>query len=198
MRVARVMLVAALLLGACNGGSDGSDDTLPPRPSSTDTSRPDYSVPEVIDVAYVEKVMAALDRVYGDAIRTLARERQITQEFLERLAAIYGDRFFKLAQDAWVKEAANGLPDLAAVPGDPRTEVTRVSRADRDCIVAEVTRDFGATRTTPPSQPRRRFVALTPLPSERNTKNLNPTPWLLMYDGFTADGSEPGEPCIGG
>lgn len=192
MRVARVVLVAALLLGACNGGSDGSDDTLPPRPSSTDTSLPDYSVPEVIDAAYVEKVMAALDRVYGDAIRTLARERRITQEFLERLVAIYTPDEFKLAQDIWVRDAAGGLEGLLANPGDPRTTVTRLVRSDHDCVVAGVDRTFEATRSRPDKPTPPRYIALIPKKSELP---LNPTPWLISFDGFKDDGSEPKEPC---
>jgi hypothetical protein len=62
----------------------------------------------------VEKVMDALDHVYGDAIRTLAKERTITEPFLERLAAIYTPSEFGLVQDIWVKDLAEGLKGLRA------------------------------------------------------------------------------------
>lgn len=192
MRVARVVLVAALLLGACNGGGEGSDDTLPPRPSTTDTTAVDYSVPEVIDVAYVEKVMAALDRVYGDAIRTLARERQITQAFLERLAAIYTPAEFKLAQDIWVRDVASGLDGLLPNPGDPTTAVNRLARAEPTCVVAAVKRSFAATRSRPDKETPPWYIALIPRSAP---SGLNPTPWIIAFDGFKDDGSEPRDPC---
>lgn len=195
---ARVVLVAVLLVGACNGGGGASvDDTLPPPVDTTSTTAVDYSVPALIDAAYVEKVMAALDRVYGDAIRTLAAERQITEDFLTRLAAIYGDRFFRLAQDAWVKDVAAGLPDLKPNPGDPVTKVSTVVRAEPTCVVAAVTRDFGATRTAPRPSPNQHYIAFVPKPPGRDPRALNPTPWIMSYDGFTSSGAPPVEPCSG-
>jgi hypothetical protein len=186
------LLLAVVLLGGCSGGRD-DDDTLPPPASSTTTV--DYSVPAVIDAAYVEKVMEALDHVYGDAIRILARERQITKEFLEHLASIYGDRFFRLAQDAWVKDAAEGLVGLPARPGDPETTIQQLVRADSNCIVASVVRDFAPTRSTPQEKTPQRFIGLVPLPGDRDGAQINPTPWLMAYDGFTPDGSAPPDPC---
>lgn len=189
---ARVVLVAALVVGACDGGGGASvDDTLPPPADTTSTTAVDYSVPAVIDVAYVEKVMAALDRVYGDAIRTLAAERQITEAFLTRLAAIYGDRFFRLAQDAWTKEVAADLRSVASAPGDPRTTVTSLLREDSTCVIAAVTRDFGPIRSIEPPSTPQRFVALVP----RTAGVSNPTGWVMAYDGWTTTGELPEEPC---
>lgn len=191
VRWARLLLAVALL-GACSGGRD-HDETLPP-PASTSTA-PDYSVPAVIDIAYVEKVMEALDHVYGDAIRILAKERQITKEFLEHLAAIYGDRFFRLAQDAWVREVAGGLETLAQSPRDPETTVRELIRADAACAVASVQRDFGPTRVLSPKPTPQRFIGLIPLDPTRDPRKLNPTPWMLAYDGFTDEGQPPPDPC---
>lgn len=194
MRGWRVLLAATLVLGACNGGRGGaSDTTLPPRASTTASTAPDYSVPEVIDVAYVEKVMAALDHVYGDAIRILARDRQITQDFLEHLAAIYGERFFRLVQRSWSEEVRNGLTDVASAPGDPRADVVRLIRSDRQCIVAAVNRDFAAIRRSVPVNTPQRFIGL--VPAGRRTNPINPTTWILAYDGWNSDGSEPIDPC---
>ena len=189
-------MVAALVVGACNGGGSGrSHDTLPPPPETTVTTAFDFAVPAVIDAAYVEKVMAALDHVYGDAIRTLARERKLTQEFLDRLAAIYGDRFFRLAQDAWAQELSSGLSGVRPVPGDPRSTVTTVTVARADCIVAPAMRDFSAIRTSNPPPPPQRFIGLVPRADARTA--LNPTGWVLAYDGWTESGEAPVEPCRG-
>ncbi|MBW3669004.1 MAG: hypothetical protein KY443_07295 [Actinobacteria bacterium] len=192
-----MVLAAALVVGACNGGGGPSvDNTLPPPVETTSTTAVDYSVPAVIDAAYVEKVMAALDRVYGDAIRTLAAERQITEEFLTRLAAIYGDAQFDVAQRAWVRDVADGLDDLHRLPGDPLTVVQRTVRLDADCIVAAVERTFRAVREPVTSTPQK-YIALVPKPEGRDMRSLNPTPWIMSYDGFVAEpaGAEPANPC---
>ena len=188
MRWARLLLAVALL-GGCSGGRD--DDTLPPPATSSTTV--DYSVPDVIDVAYVEKVMAALDHVYGDAIRILAKERQITKEFLEHLAAIYTPSEFELTQDVWVKDLASGLQGLRAQPGDPKTTIAEVLRAETECVVAKVERSFEETREHADATTPQRFLAL--VPRTQTGRALNPTPWLISYDGFEQDGSVPSEPC---
>lgn len=191
MRLARLTLVAALLLGACNGGDGDDDDTLPPPVSTT----VDYSVPQVIDVAYVEKVMEALDHVYGDAIRILAREREITKDFLEHLAAIYTPSEFELTQEIWVRDVAAGLPGLRDDPGNPRTEIQRLLRAETECVVAAVARDFSPTRTTSDRSTPQRFIALVPK-TGTGARSMNLTPWLITFDGFKDDGSEPSQPCV--
>lgn len=189
MQWARLLLAVALL-GGCSGGRD--DDTLPP-PATSSTSV-DYSVPDVIDVAYVEKVVTALDHVYGDAIRILAKERQITKEFLEYLAAIYTPKQFEFTQGIWVRDVASGLSGLRPDPGDPKTHVQELIQADRECIVVRVDRDFSSTNEQPDQATPQEYVAVVPAPNERP---LNPTPWVLSFDGFVAtpEGAAPEQPC---
>jgi hypothetical protein len=169
---------------------------LPPAPApTTATTAVSYAVPAQIDAAYVGRVMQALDHVYGDAIRIMARDRAVDEPFLKHLLALYTDRFFRLAQDAWVKESAMGLGTLAPQPGDPVTTVTHLLRAEPTCVVAEAVRDFGPIRTTPPEQPPHRYIALVPSAADRDPGHLNPTPWVMTYDGYTDDGSPPEDPC---
>jgi len=183
------LLVVVVLLGGCSGGRD--EDGLPPRPTTSTTV--DYSVPAVIDVAYVEKVMAALDHVYGDAIRILAKERQITKPFLEHLVAIYTPSEFDLAQEVWVKDVASGLRGLRSDPGDPDTTVLELLRAERACVLIKVSRSFAAAREHPDVETPQRFIALV---TRQRSAELNPTPWLISYDGFEPDGRVPSDPCI--
>lgn len=192
MRWARLLL-AVVLLGGCSGRR--GEDTLPP-PATTSTTV-DYAVPAVIDVAYVEKVMEALDHVYGDGIRILARERQITKEFLEHLVAIYTEHEFEVAQRAWVQDVAQGLPGLLSNPGDPSTTVQVGVRLTPDCIVVSVDRQFGASRTPQTTTPQK-YIGLVPKGAGRDPRHLNPTPWVISYDGFVAEppGAEPGTPCV--
>ncbi|HEX2039300.1 MAG TPA: hypothetical protein VHF47_06165 [Acidimicrobiales bacterium] len=154
-------------------------------------------MPAVIDVAYVEKVMAALDHVYGDAIRILARERQITKEFLEHLVAIYTEREFEVAQRAWVEDVAKGLPGLVGAPENPRTGIRHALLLTEACILVAVDRDFSGSRSSPPSTPQK-FIGLTPKQPARDPRNLNPTPWSISFDGFVAEpaGAVPEAPCV--
>jgi len=80
-------LGVALLLGACSGsgaGSDGAASALPsatssrpaatapaaaPGPTTTTAPADPYAVPEVIDAAYVNRVLAALYAIDGDTTR---------------------------------------------------------------------------------------------------------------------------------
>src|SRR5438874_4645827 len=136
MRLGGCAAAIALLLAACHGGGH-TPDTLPPTSSSTTPTTVDYSIPPVIDAPYVTKVMQALDHLYGDAARIMARNRSVNEEFTKHLAALYTDRFFRLARDAWTKDLAEGLPTLAPRPGDPRTTVDELLRADPNCVFAK-------------------------------------------------------------
>ena len=40
-----------------------------------------------------------------------------------------------------------------------------------------------------------RYIALVPSPAGHNVGNVNPTPWIIAYDGYRSDGSEPQQPC---
>jgi hypothetical protein len=194
-----VSLLSLVLGGAgCDrrGRGDGRDpDTLPPPPKTTSTTAPSFDVPAVIDAAYVGRVMQALDHVYGDGVRHLAVSRSVDEEFLKHLLAIYTDRFFQLAQDAWVKESARGFPTLAQSPGDPLTRIQSIVRNDRDCVVAQVTHDFSALRTSPPAPTPQRYIALISKPSNRDPDGLNPTPWAMTYDGYPQSDTVPEDPC---
>ena len=189
------LCMAAVLLAGCDGNGGRTEGTLPPEETTTSSTAVSYEVPAVIDAAYVSRVMAALDHVYGDAVRHLAKTRHADEEFLKYLVAIYTDRFFRLAQDAWVKDEARGFPRLASSPGDPVTTVQDLVRADPGCVVFAAGRDFAPTTSGPPDPTPQRYVGLVPIPPGRDAGRLNPTPWAMSYDGFTSTGSVPEDPC---
>ena len=71
----------------CGAGKDPVADvptatvpTVPPDP---------YAVPAVIDEAYVNRVLAALDQAVGDVVRMVIRTKVLSPEAIERLQAIY-------------------------------------------------------------------------------------------------------------
>lgn len=172
--------------------------TEAPTSSTTTTTAVSYEVPAVIDAAYVEKVMAALDHVLGDAIRLMVRERGLSETFLDHLAAIYTEKELEFHQGLWAESFRQTLDERPPVPGDPLTRVQRVLRADRECVVVAVDRSFAATLTVPERKPpQQRYIALVPAVREQDRRGLNPTPWMMSFDGWMQDGGEPDAPCAG-
>jgi hypothetical protein len=162
---------------------------------TTATTAVSYAVPAVIDVAYVTKVMAALDHVYGEAVRHLAQSRRVDDEFLKYLVAIHNPRIFQLVEDLWVKIQARNFAGLAASPSDPVTRVDKLLRADRACVLFEGDRNFTPLYVADDPTNHHQYVALTPLPPDRNPGRLNPTPWTANFYGSRPDGSLPGDAC---
>jgi hypothetical protein len=198
MRWVRIWWLIVSLLGvAVAGGAcdKRAADPLPPPVTTTSTTAVSYDVPAVIDEAYVGRVMKALDHVYGDAVRHLAETRVVDESFLKYLVAIYTDRYFKLAQDAWVKDVASGLQGLPPVPQDAVTSLQELRRKTKDCVFVAVARDYSGTRSNPSADPHQHYVALIPKPANRDPQGLNPTPWIMTFDGFTQSGAEPEDPC---
>jgi hypothetical protein len=153
-------------------------------------------VPEVIDAAYVGRVMQALDHLYGEAVRHLAQSRTVDEQFLKYLVAIYNPRMFNLTQDAWVKLQARGFPSLRSAPDDPGLRIEALARADRGCVVIQGDHALSPMfeRDDPPNH--HRFVALVPLNPTRNPSGLNPTPWTLNFDGEGSGGWMPEDLCV--
>ena len=177
------LLVAVAVVGGCGGGAD--------QLSPSSSTSVDYSVPEVIEHTYVTKVVFALDQVYGDALRTLARERAVTDTFRQRLSAVYAPAELPVVLATWEARLAVGRLDLGDPPMDPGTKVERTLRLDPGCIVVLVRRDFRALRSTVLPMT---FLVLEPSTAEHR---LNPTPWVISFDGAFAalPGVEPEEPC---
>jgi hypothetical protein len=194
-RPVAMFAVTSLLLGAAacdrRNGSAGDGTTVPTEPPTVS-----YEVPDVIDAAYVETVMRALDHIYGEAVRIMARERTMSDAFLQRLVAIYTDKEFKIAQDIWLRDLAEGLKDLRPSPGDPVTTVTRLVRSSSGCIVAAVVRDFSATTTGSTVVTPQQYIGLIKKRDGFDPLRLNPTPWIISFDGFIQSGAEPERPCL--
>jgi hypothetical protein len=194
-----VFLLAALVAvvaGGCFGRAGGrADDTLPPPVATTTTTAVSYAVPAVIDQAYVAKVMAALDHVYGDAVRHLAQTRRIDDQFLKSLVAIHNPRIFQLAEDLWVRIQARGFAGLAATPGDPVTRIDKLLRADRQCILLQGDEDLTPLFERDDATNHHKFVALTPIRADRNPDAINKTPWTVNLSGQATDGTLPEDAC---
>jgi hypothetical protein len=194
-----VVLVSALA-AACSGGGDTSRSASPTvreEPSTTTAPVvPVDLVPAVIDVAYIQRVIDALDHVEGDAVRELVRAGVPNRAFYERLRAVYLDPEFQRVQTSIGASAANGLQGVAEHPSDPVTRISRLITASAECIFVGVDRNFGPMFKEPPTaEERHTFLALGRTKSALDPAHHNPTAWMIGFDGRNLDGSEPRNPC---
>ncbi len=194
--------VSLVLLGALVGCSSGGDaaaptatlGTAPPAPTTTDP----YAVPPVIDEAYVNRVLEGLDAAVGEVVRMVVRERRIPYEAAERLQAIYIDRdAWQLTIDLLQQDSFDNFSSYKDNPGDLDTTVTKLLVATKECVFAEVSRDYSQVGIRPDPPVSREWVALRPVTPEADPKGYNFTRWGFIYDGFTADRSSPQDPCAG-
>lgn len=200
--------LVALLAGACSGGGDDgltgptipTDTRVTTTTSTTTTLAPaSYDVPEVIDQAYVQRVVSAYDKVLGDAIRVLKRDGGVSDEFLKHLLAIYTAEEFEFAQKLWLEEVAGGrLGKTPDAPADPATAIVALQRSDLQCVIARAERDYSPTLLpgiTPIESENDDYVVLVRKKPDRDPLALNPTPWVMAFDGFKNDNSVPTNSC---
>jgi hypothetical protein len=148
-------------------------------------------VPAVIDAAYVNRVLAALDAVVGDAVRIVVRTRALPKEAVDRLTAVYADPdALQLEIDLLQEELRTGLRSLTPQPGNKRTVVTDLVNGTETCIFAKISRDYSAVSAS--SVPLdTQWVALKPM----SRTPYNPTSWGYIYEGFQEDLGPPDNPC---
>lgn len=198
---AAVAALALLASPACSrgGGERGSAGagptaTVGTEPPRTTTTNP-YAVPAVIDVAYVNRVLAGLDSITGDVVRLVVASKTIPREGYDRLRSIYDtDDWLQLHIDIFQADLRKGLAGYQPNPGNAKTTVTQLITVKPACVFARVNRDFskvGINSTTSDTQ----WVALRPLKNVRDPQRYNQTSWAFAYDGFTETQKQPPDPC---
>jgi hypothetical protein len=190
-------IVAMLLLAACSPKSTRSaspDPTLATEPARTTTTGP-YDRPPVIDAAYVNRVLAGLDAVYGDVTRMVVSTKRLPPEALARLRAIYDDdQTVQFNLDGIQDQLAGGMAGINPNPGNQVTTIVNLITLQSGCIFASAARDFravgpGGLAAFP------LWVALVPLNPARDPAHYNPTSWAFRYEGFPPDRKQPADPC---
>lgn len=180
----RVYVLTAILLGACSGSSS---------PATTPAPAPAAEGGE--QAATVDRILAGLDGVMGEAQRMLVRERRITPEVTDRLQAIYVGPELLNQIDAFRTDVGNGLAGLKDPPGNRVTTVSRLITLSPICIFVEVTRDYSPLTAGAPSRPASLYVVLVTKEEGDDPRQLNPTPWAMLYDGVQVDGTQPEDIC---
>ncbi len=177
----RAALLLVLLFAACSGGSEGA--ATAPAPTVAD------------EEATVNRVLAGLDGVMGDLQRILVKEGRITTEVTDRVQAIYTGPEILNQIDAFRADLAAGLSRYKATPGNRVTTVSRLITHNPVCVFAQVRRDYSPITEGPAPGPASLYVILVPKHGSDDPRQLNPTPWAMLYDGVQEDGSQPEDVC---
>jgi hypothetical protein len=184
------VLCLTLLAGACSGGGDDPDPSAtPPRPSSTATPAPSpsttapadpFAIPEVIDAAYVNRVLAALYAIHGDAVRDVLRTRTVDPRS-SKLSDVYAEPQLSREFEGLIRLLQSDPNQFRDSPGNRRVTVVSLEIATPRCIVATVEADFSEVVVVPPSDDpsSRDLVALMPAPPTGGRVTQNPTPWMV-------------------
>jgi len=184
-------IVFGLVLASCGSGGDlGPSATVPTAPPATAAPDP-FAVPDVIDEAYVNRVLAALDAALGDVVRLVLREKAVTPEAVERLGAIYEGVVLQLREASLRDDQRGGFAGYRTSPGNRATTTTDLINTGSACVFAAVEVDYSAV-STEIDEVQMQWIALRHRPS---LGPGNPTPWVFIYDGFQQDLTEPEDPC---
>jgi len=183
MRRLALVLTVLLFAPACSGRS-GKAAPMPTVPAAGGA-----------EAAGVNRILAGLDGVMGDTQRILLRERRITTDVTDRLRAIYAGPELLNHIDAFRKDVADGLTAYKDPPGNRVTSVSRLITLSPICVFAEVTRDYAPVTAGPAPRPSSLYVVLVTKSEDDDPRQLNPTPWTMLYDGVQNDGSQPEDIC---
>jgi len=178
--------MAILVVTGCSRGDGEERGAAQRAPTQTASAAADASA---------NTVLAGLDGVIGDLQRILVRERRITPEVTDRLQAVYTGPELLNQIDALKVDVGRGLAGYRSSPGNRLTVVSRVITARRDCVFAEVKRDYSPISSGPAQPPATLYVILVPKNPADDPKGHNPTPWAMLYDGVQDDGSQPENVC---
>lgn len=191
-----VWIVAAGMVAAALAGCDGDDGAADGPTATVPTTPPDpYAVPAVIDEAYVNRVLAALDQADGDVTRLVARTGTVPPEAVDRLKALYVGDYLQLQIDILQQDILNGMKGYRSDLGNQRTSVVRLLTASPTCIFAEATRDLSEVSSSSDPRLASPWVGLVPIDPDVDPNGYNQTPWVYVYNGFTPDQSQPNNPC---
>lgn len=145
----------------------------------------------MISQDYVRSVLNALEGVNGQAAQLIVNYRSVVPAALQRLQAITSPPEFAADEALWEKAVKAGLrgfgPKARPVAGTP----TRIVSASADCIISAITLD--AKLGTPAS--RSTYITLVPKDTNEDPSGLNPTPWVISFLGYTANGAPPSGQC---
>jgi hypothetical protein len=173
-----VLLAGSVLLAGCGGKTDDVARFDPMAQTSdattTSTTVDPYAVPAVIDAAYVERVLNALDKVRADVRNHIMDTKQYSPEDDARIRATYSSTQVARVVDEMRDASIVGIPTIRPGSGPSVLTVTKLRFANSSCISAEVTVDERPNQLRPSAPLSAVFI----LRAEAHDKTLNPTPYM--------------------
>jgi hypothetical protein len=217
-------VVLALLLAGCRGGDDepaaSTDFDDPPvtEPATAtapvpgpDTQHDDTDgadgepatdtiditeVPDEITEAYVEAVLAELERIWTDALIEYQREGgELTLEVTDRIASIFTDEQIDIryADFGAIADAdfVGARPPEETEPADH--QVTELISATPTCINVRTLTSIDGLLEDPPPPSAWAFHLV--LQEKELYRDLNPTPWVIAGIPADVDSYREQDPC---
>ncbi|MGI8777695.1 MAG: hypothetical protein ACR2LJ_10020 [Acidimicrobiales bacterium] len=194
LAVAATGMLAAASCSSSKAGVTAVGPTVATAPETTTTTDP-YAIPPVIDVAYVNRVLAGLDAAVGDVVRFVVKTHPAPHEITLRLKPLYNDRALAAQLEFFHQDAAENYKGYRSDPANEKSSTLEVIAASSRCIFARVTRDYQPVSANPDVQLSEQWVGLIPLTPERDPNHVNTTGWSYVYDGFQEPHNPPPNPC---
>ena len=185
------LCVGLVVLAACSSGSKpGGSASVPAAAAtaaSTTTADP-WAVPSTITPAYLDRVLAKLNHIDGEAFRDARAHNAVTPTYITDEESIRASpNEVQLREDLVNKDVAIHWAGVTNVPGDRRMTVMSILTAPRPCVLAAVSVDFAPITVGAPQKYPPWYVALVP----RTSSDVNSTHWALADDGFEPGGGAP-------
>lgn len=178
----------ALLCASCGSAhpTAGAPTTSAP-PSSTSTSTTTSPpvvdpVPAVITVPYVNSVLAQLDTIYSDALRTTLTTKTIPPSVDTMLRAIYADPLYATELRVFHDQLQHIPKDLRSPMGVRITTVAQLISAQPNCIFISTHTDFSELVLSPGVPFGSEYYSLVSKSQANDPHHLNLTPWMFGYN----------------
>ena len=203
-RLAVILLCGALVLVGCRPNKAApippTTTTLLPAttsPTAAPTTTLNLSAPptpaQLQDPAYWNAILAALNRVAGDAFRSAVSTSAVEPKAREALRQVYGPALFEDEQKVLVDVASGKRNGLLVPPGDRVATVIRVVKVRADCVAIEASIDFSMVNPTVPTAPN----AMRLVPRAAAGSSANPIPWAIDQFFIIAGPEDSSDLCSG-
>jgi hypothetical protein len=176
-------LTAALTLAACpaRSGDDapGRGATVPDGTTGPTTTAPDpYAIPadpSQITPEYLNRVLEALNRVYGDVQRNVIANGELSVEDIEKLRTIFAEPLLSTQLRFFADLPHGDLQAFRTPVGDRRISSRAILEASANCVFTEAEIDLGEVLVAP-GEPLQVFLGLQP------RRVSGPTAWVLFFE----------------
>src|SRR5439155_22738222 len=138
--VRSALLLALIALSACSSSKPHAGNVGPTTAAPTTTTDP-YAVPGTVDVAYVQRVMDAIDPLLGKAAQAVVRDRSISGDWAKYARAALDDKGLNSAKVGAQLELGLNLRDYKPNPGQPHTTIDALLVTRPTCLAVRAHRD---------------------------------------------------------